>query len=86
MKTLYFDIDGTILLLDQHVPKPGLANGRFEAAIRKVGFQNVDDLAAEYLRAANQEEVLNAHHGRRVFIPSPTGNGDDVMNWLDGVV
>jgi hypothetical protein len=31
MKTLYFDIDGTILSSDQHDAKPCLANGRLEA-------------------------------------------------------
>jgi hypothetical protein len=152
MKTLYFDIDGTILLSDQHDAKPCLANGRLEAAIRKAGFRKlvcvgnfsriaemlrgsgveydelaallsicrgafsdepwfravtrlianpehrtgqidfssdwwyVDDLAAEYLRAANQEDVLRAHLGTRIFIPSRMGNGQDVIDWLDKTV
>ncbi len=148
MKTLYFDIDGTILTSDQHDVKPCLANGRLEAAIREAGFQRlvcvgnfsriagllresgvaydelaalfslcrgafgdetwfrsvtslvanpehrtreinfsgdwwyVDDLAAEYLRAANQGDLLTQHQGTRIFMPSPTGNGDDLMKWI----
>ena len=38
MKTLYFDIDGTILLNDRNVVKPELGNGAFEAAVRNAGF------------------------------------------------
>lgn len=35
MRTLYFDIDGTVLVLDAGVPKPALAEGRLERAIRR---------------------------------------------------
>ncbi len=149
MKTLYFDIDGTILTPDQHDVKPCLAAGRLEAAIRKAKFQKlvcvgnfariastlresgvaydelaalfslcrgafcdeiwfrsvtslvanpehrtreinfsgdwwyVDDLAAAYLRAAKQEDLLTKHQGTRILIPNPTGNGHDVIDWLD---
>ena len=34
MRTLYFDIDGTILVEGSGEPKPALAQGKFEAAIR----------------------------------------------------
>lgn len=37
MKTLYFDIDGTILLADEGTVKPELKAGRFEAAVRAGG-------------------------------------------------
>jgi hypothetical protein len=151
MKTLYFDIDGTILSSDQHDVKSCLANGRLEAAIRKAGFRKlvcvgnfcqiagmlresgveydelaalfsicrgafcdqiwlrsvaslvtnpehrtrdidvsgdwwyVDDFAAECLRAANQEDLLKTNDGTRIFIPNPTGNGQDVVDWLHKV-
>ena len=38
MKTLYFDIDGTILLDDRNAVKAELGNGEFEAAVRSAGF------------------------------------------------
>jgi len=41
MKTLYFDVDGTILLEDEGVVKPELAAGRFEAAVRAAGFERL---------------------------------------------
>jgi hypothetical protein len=46
----------------------------------------VDDLAAEYLRAANQEDQLKTHDGTRIFIPNPTGTGQDVIDWLEKAV
>jgi hypothetical protein len=41
MKTLYFDIDGTILLNDQNAVKAHLGSGRFETAVRKAGFTSL---------------------------------------------
>ena len=41
MRKLYFDIDGTVLVLDTGVPKPALARGMFEAAIRRARFDEV---------------------------------------------
>ncbi|HEX6790906.1 MAG TPA: hypothetical protein VF247_06325 [Candidatus Krumholzibacteria bacterium] len=41
MKTLYFDIDGTILLWERYAPKPLLADGQFEAHVRKSGFDRL---------------------------------------------
>ena len=148
MKTLYFDVDGTVLLADQDEPKPCLASGRLEAAVRRAGFLKLvcvgnfcriagmikeigveydelgvllgicrgvftdaqwfrsvaslvrdpqhrtehidfssdwwylDDLAAQYLLEANQEHVLTIHQGRRVFMPSPIGDGQDILDWL----
>ena len=35
MRCLYFDIDGTLLGLDSGIPKPALAEGGFEAAVRR---------------------------------------------------
>lgn len=152
MKTLYFDVDGTVLLADQDEAKSCLANGRFEAAIRRAEFSNlvcvgnfatiahlmrdleieydelgvlfgicrgafsdeewfrsvttlvanpeqrttqidfsgnwwyVDDLADEYFKAAGQAEILSAHLGSRIFIPNPTGDGQNVLDWLNTVV
>lgn len=41
MKTLYFDIDGTILLNDQDAVKPELGDGGFESAVRRAGFDHL---------------------------------------------
>jgi hypothetical protein len=46
----------------------------------------VDDLAAEYFREAGQEDVLALHLGGRVLIPSPTGSGQDILDWLGATV
>ena len=41
MKTLYFDIDGTVLLDNQQAVKPRLGQGEFETAIRSAGFNRM---------------------------------------------
>ena len=41
MRTLYFDIDGTLLVEDTHEVKPGLADGRFEVAVRGAGLDRI---------------------------------------------
>ena len=41
MKTLYFDIDGTVLMAEQAATKPRLAGGELESAIRMAGFQKL---------------------------------------------
>ena len=152
MKTLYFDIDGTILLADEDRLKSCLEGGRLESAVRRAGFQRlvcvgnycriahvvremgveyddlgvllqicrgafsnhrwfravttlvadpenraqyidftsnwwyVDDLAEEYLHKASRESVLEGPERDRVLIPSATGDGQDVLDWLNRVV
>jgi len=148
MKTLYFDVDGTVVLGDENRAKPNLAGGRLEAAVRRAGFERlvcvgkfsrvahflkeirsdydelgalfgicrgvfadeawfrsvvsfitdsehrfrhvdlttdwwyVDDLAVRYIREEGREDVLMLEKGRRILIPSPTGDGQDILNWL----
>ena len=41
MRRLYFDIDGTVLILDTGEPKPALIAGRLETAIRNAGFDEI---------------------------------------------
>lgn len=41
MKTFYFDIDGTILPLEAEGPKPALAAGALERAVRAAGFERL---------------------------------------------
>jgi hypothetical protein len=147
-RALYFDIDGTLLALEQHTAKPVLANGAFERAVRELGFDRavcvgnfvaivrtiwtttpdfdglgalfslcdgvfqderwfrthiqlaadperrvleidqeadwwfVDDEAARYFRAASQMDVFERERGRRVCVPAPTGDGQDILEWM----
>lgn len=41
MRTLYFDIDGTLLLGSFGAPKPALAGGAFERLVRGAGFERL---------------------------------------------
>ena len=41
MKTLYFDIDGTVLLEEEWEVKSALARGAFEAAVRRASFERL---------------------------------------------
>lgn len=41
MRTLYFDIDGTLLLGSFGAPKPALAAGAFERLVRAAGFERL---------------------------------------------
>jgi len=146
VKTLYFDIDGT--LLDDNRPKPALAHGAFEKAVRQAGFQRlvcvsnvlsiaeflaemgkppdrwqfvfdlcrgvfldqawfrqattfvpdpnrraqyidfsgdwwyVDDMAASFLARGVEKEVFEVHRGERILVPTPYGDGSDILDWL----
>jgi len=148
VKTLYFDIDGTVLDIGFGQPKSALTNGRFETAIRRAGFQKlicvgsiisvfhlahelgrsvdevgaifnlcggsfsdefwfrqtvqlvpdpkhrtqhinfaedwwyVDDMAEEYFKLDKMEELFANHKDKRVFTPTPIGDGQDILNWL----
>ena len=41
MRKLYFDIDGTLLMGMTSEPKPKLANGAFERAVRQIGVERL---------------------------------------------
>jgi hypothetical protein len=41
VRTLYFDIDGTLLLGSFGDPKPALADGAFERAVRRAGVERL---------------------------------------------
>ena len=151
MRTLYFDIDGTLLILDTEEPKSALAQGRFEQAVRLAGFEKLvcignfvgvvhtvqrslplydglgvlfalcagvfededwfrmqvelvsdpehratsvdlttdwwylDDLAESYFRSAERCDVFRAEKGHRILVPSPLGDGSDVLHWLASI-
>lgn len=41
MRRLYFDIDGTLLLDEVGILKPGLVDGAFQAAVMEAGFEEL---------------------------------------------
>ena len=43
----------------------------------------VDDLAEKYFMSAGRAEIYREHLGSRIFSPSPEGEGQDVLDWLD---
>jgi hypothetical protein len=45
----------------------------------------VDDLAEHYFRIAGRVEVFQKHIGKRIFVPTPGGNGKDVLAWLSRI-
>jgi hypothetical protein len=147
-RVLYFDIDGTLVRLGNGEPKPALVGGRFEAAVRRAGIEDLvcvggfveivqyvratnpefdgvgaflrlcpdvirdeawfrsvvrlvqdppnraaeialdrdwyyaDDLAESYLRKASLEHVFTQEQGRRILVPEPDGDGEDLLRWL----
>lgn len=151
MRTLYFDIDGTLLLNDHAGAKTFLANGVFEEAVRAAGIGRlvcvgnfvdvvriaatiqpsydrvkalfsiclgvfsseawfrenvamaddaerraelvdlgadwwyVDDLAEHYFRAAGRDDTFRHEAGRRIMVPTPNGDGRDVLEWLAAI-
>ena len=43
----------------------------------------VDDLASKYLLAVDKGEVM-AQEPRRICMPQPNGDGQDIIDWLHG--
>ena len=151
MRRLYFDIDGTLVLQSDGLPKPALAGGRFERAVRAAGVEElicvgrladvihmaasvdsdydgaglvfstcadifadegwfraalrlaadaanraaevdlsadwwyVDDDAESYFRHAGRVPVFRENVGGRICVPSPDGDGTDVLLWLESI-
>jgi len=150
-KSLYFDIDGTILDQTTKAVKKKLQNGQLELKIREANFdrlycvgnvndifhgleemgQNVDsveiiytlcfdaftdfdwfvsnvfcakkpderivkinfdvdwwymdDLADQYFKKSGKNEVLKEQKGTRILIPSPVGDGEDIISWFESI-
>lgn len=45
----------------------------------------VDDLAEHYFQMAGRTDVFQRNIGRRIFVPSPGGDGADVLEWLEQI-
>lgn len=150
-KSLYFDIDGTILDKSTKAVKKNLQNGQLELKIREANFDEIlcvgnvndifqgledmgqqvdgveivytlcfdaftdfdwfgsnvyctknpdqrikqidfsgdwwymDDLADRYLGNGGKNEILKQQKGNRILIPSPSGDGQDIITWLETI-
>jgi len=45
----------------------------------------VDDLAEKYFSAAGRHDTFRKHLGGRICSPTPEGDGQDVLDWLQAV-
>jgi hypothetical protein len=45
----------------------------------------LDDLAEYYFKMAYREDVFEENVGGRIFVPEAEGNGDDVLEWIEGM-
>jgi hypothetical protein len=73
MKTLYFDIDGTVLREGTSEVKPWLGAGALERAVRAMGFERL-------VCVGNLVAVLRLVHGTEV----ETEASDRIFDYVDG--
>ena len=151
MRTLYFDINGTILSGDKAAVKRQLGDGHLEEAVRRAEFTRlvcvgnfgtiaheikelapdydeigvlfrlcrgafrddawfrattifaadpsnraahidfsedwwyVDNLAKHYMQIAHKDEVFHSNLGHRIWMPTPDGDGRDILQWLNTI-
>jgi len=45
----------------------------------------MDDEAERYFSAAGRAGIFREHAGTRILVPAPTGDGEDVLRWLDSL-
>ncbi len=45
----------------------------------------LDDLAEYHFVIAELKEVFESNRGRRIMIPSPTGDGADILDWIERI-
>jgi hypothetical protein len=96
MKTLYFDIDGTILVEDRNAVKSDLGDGKFEAAVRAAGFEKlvcvgnfggiaraIKDLGVEYDELGVLFNLCRGAFSDEVWLRSNTVLIDDPQNRAD---
>lgn len=81
MKTLYFDIDGTILLNDKNEVKADLGSGRFEAAVRKAGFSSLV-CVGNFCAIANGVKELSVEYDELGVLFELCGGAFQDETWL----
>jgi hypothetical protein len=45
----------------------------------------MDSLADKYFKKVGKNEILNRQEGKRILIPTPEGDGQDILNWFDTI-
>ena len=45
----------------------------------------LDDLAEYHFGIAGLKKVFEANRGRRIMIPSPNGDGKDILDWIERI-
>jgi hypothetical protein len=65
LKTLYLDIDGTIV--HEYRCKPALANGIFERAVREVGFERIVCMSNQQIIIKFLDDMGQAPDGLRII-------------------
>ena len=150
-KTLYFDIDGTILDASTKAVKKNLQNGQLELKIKERNFDDIfclgnvneifkglddmgqhvesveilytlcfdaftdfdwftksinclktpgkqfrqiefignwwymDDQAVNFLRKCGKSEILKQESAKRILIPNPDSDGNEIISWLENI-
>ena len=60
-----------------------------EKRIKQIQFTEdwwyMDSLAEKYLKKSGKNEILNKQEGKRILIPRPEGDGQDILNWFDNI-
>jgi hypothetical protein len=68
--------------LTQLVTDPRLRAGEVDLG---ADWWYMDDEAEKYFSEAGRAGIFREHLGGRILAPSPTGNGEDVLRWLDSL-
>ena len=45
----------------------------------------VDDMAEYFFEVAGLKDIFHQNNGGRILVPSPNGDGADVLNWIRGM-
>jgi phosphoserine phosphatase len=83
MKTLFFDLDGTVIVLERGTVKPLLAAGAFERAIRRAGFQQLVCVGNAVALIAHLEEMGVEADGHQMIFDLCFGAFED-RSWFRG--
>lgn len=77
MKTLFFDLDGTVVLLEEGTVKPKLAGGAFERAVRRAGFERLVCVGNAVALIAHLEEMNVEADGHQMVFDLCLGAFED---------
>jgi hypothetical protein len=46
----------------------------------------MDDFAVRYLQKSGKDDILKKEKGKRIIVPDPIGNGQDIIKWFDSML